>query len=348
MEKIMAVLTGERTYGERLCAYANYKRSLPFTAVSFNSGQAYENFAKRHKIGVLLTDGHVEKEHMGFREGRSSREELIIGLFDETDEESVFNYTEGPGIDAYTLIPKYQSAEKIMRSVMSCCNAMGVEMSAEDQRSSAHIVGVYSPDPGVQKAAYAMTLARALSSKRRTLFLSFEEFSGFAGITGESYGVSLSDGMLSLKQGRLDPERLGSLIHTYSGIDYIPPIQYADDMKGITGEDCAQLLRSVIRCGSYEVMVVDLPSAFSMAEDMMDICHEIYVPEKDDFMGRVKVEEFMRYLEFCKKLRLISKLNRFELCMHLPAFSGSSYMDTLFYGELGDKARAHAEHIICR
>ena len=141
MEKIMAVLTGERIYGERLCAYANHRRNMPFTAVSFDSGAAYRNFASKHKIGVLLTDGHLEKGCFGVRDSPpGQQEELIIGLFDETDDDSVFNYSEGPGLETYTLIPKYQSAEKIMRSVMSCCSAMGCPASFVSRRCCTSVV----------------------------------------------------------------------------------------------------------------------------------------------------------------------------------------------------------------
>ena len=31
---------------------------------------------------------------------------------------------------------------------------------------------------------------------------------------------------------------------------------------------------------------------------MMDICDEIFLPERSDLLGKAKVEEFMDYLEF--------------------------------------------------
>ena len=342
----MAVLTGERAYGERLCAYANYKRNMPFTAVSFDSAAAYEKFARKHRIGVLLTDGHVEKRQSGFCESGPLGEGMIIGLFDERDEESIFNHTEGPGIDTYTLIPKYQSAEKIMRSVMSCCSAMGVELGRELPKEKPYVAGVYSPDPGAPKSAYALTLSKVLSLKKKTLFISFEEFSGFSQVTGDSYGVSLSDGFLSLKQGRLDAERICSLVHIYSGIEYIPPVQFADDMKDVSGGDCAALMAEIIKNGSYGAIVIDLPKIFHMAEEMMDICDEIFLPERSDLLGKAKVEEFMDYLEFSKKLRLKNRMTRFELEASLSGTgAAASYLDRLLYGEFGDRARAHAEHI---
>ncbi len=347
MEKIMAVLTGERIYGERLCAYANHRRNMPFTAVSFDSGAAYRNFASKHKIGVLLTDGHLEKGCFGVRDSPpGQQEELIIGLFDETDDDSVFNYSEGPGLETYTLIPKYQSAEKIMRSVMSCCSAMGVELGRELPKEKPYVAGVYSPDPGAPKSAYALTLSKVLSLKKKTLFISFEEFSGFSQVTGDSYGVSLSDGFLSLKQGRLDAERICSLVHIYSGIEYIPPVQFADDMKDVSGGDCAALMAEIIKNGSYGAIVIDLPKIFHMAEEMMDICDEIFLPERSDLLGKAKVEEFMDYLEFSKKLRLKNRMTRFELEASLSGTgAAASYLDRLLYGEFGDRARAHAEHI---
>ena len=345
MDKIMAVLTGERAYGERLCAYANYKRGMPFTAVSFDSGHAYENFASKHRIGVLLTDGHVEKKYSGFREKLQDREDMIIGLLDETDEDSIFNYSEAPAFDTYALIPKYQSAEKIMRSVMSCCSSLGVHICRETAGSGCYVAGVYSPSGRSLKAAYSMALAKALGSMKRTLFISFEEFSGFSRITGECYGGGLSDAMLAHKKGCLDSERIGSLIYTYCGIEYIPPIQYAEDMKGISGEELAQMIGDILEHGSYEAIVLDLPDSFNMAEDMMDICDEIFMPENDDQVSAARTDEFLDYLAACKKLRLRSKLCRFKMRPYMDRMLSASYVEDLIFGELGDLAREHVRHL---
>ena len=345
MEQIMAVLTGERAYGERLCAYANYKRNMPFTAVSFDSAAAYEKFARKHRIGVLLTDGHVEKRQSGFCESGPLGEGMIIGLFDERDEESIFNHTEGPGIDTYTLIPKYQSAEKIMRSVMSCCSTIGCHINRKNQLRSSHIAGVYSPGGRSPGRAFGLTLAKVYATKKRTLYLSFAEFSGFEKLTGETYGPGLSDAMLAYKQGSLDPEKISSLIYTYCGIEYIPPVQFAGDMKGITGDDCAVLISSIMSQSNYEAMVIDLPGSFNMAEDMMDLCDEVYVPENGDPISEARGDELEEYLDLCKKLKLKAKLHRVRLPETEPFRSMSSHIDELVYGELGDMVREYARKL---
>ena len=345
MEQIMAVLTGEKTYGERLCAYANFKRNMPFTAVSFDSITAYANFARKHKVGVLLTDGHIGKDCRYFREPDSPVEEMVIGLFDETDEESVFNYSEGPGIDTYTLIPKYQSAEKIMRSVMNCCSTIGCHLAGQREGRASNIAGIYAPDGRVEKTLYALIMAKVASLEKKTLFISFEEFSGVSRLSSENYTASLSDAMLAHKAGGLNGEKLYSMVYTYSGIDYIPPIQYAGDMKGMTGEDCQALLLSIMEQGLYEVLIVDLPLSFSLSEELMDICREVFIPELDDELSAAKTDEFMDYLEFSKKLKLRSKICRFKLPKLIPLKLTSSYIDTLLYSEMGDMARKHAEFI---
>ena len=345
MEKIMAVLTGERTYGERLCAYANYKRGMPFTAVSFDSGQAYENFARKHRIGVLLTDGHVEKKYLGFRERLQDREDMIIGLLDESDDESIFNYSEAPAFDTYALIPKYQSAEKIMRSVLNCCSSLGVQLCREGKDSGCYVAGIYSPSGRSLKGAYSMALAKALGSMKRTLLVSFEEFSGLSRITGETYGSGLADAMLAHKQGCLDGDRIASLIYTYCGVEYIPPVQYAGDMKGISGEELAQLVNDIMKHGSYEAIVLDLPDSFNAAEELMDLCDEIFMPENDDQVSAARTEEFLDYLDICKKLRLRAKLCRFKMRPYMDRMLSASYVEDLVFGELGDLAREHVRHL---
>ena len=343
MEQIMAVLTGEKTYGERLCAYANYKRNMPFTAVSFDSIAAYANFAKKHRVGVLLTDGHIGGDLHYFREPDAGGEEMVIGLFDESDEESIFNYAEGPGLDTYTLIPKYQSAEKIMRSVMNCCNTIGCHLAGTRDLRDCSLTGIYAPDRRVEKGIYGLILSKALGTGKKTLFISLEEFSGFSRFSGEQYSASLSDAILAFKSEGLSAEKLYSLVHTFCGIEYIPPVQYAGDMKGITGEDFAALLMAIIKLKAYEKLIIDLPSSFNLSEEVMDLCGRVFIPELEDELSRARTEEFLTYLEFSKKLKLKSRICRFTMPKILPLKPGAGNIDSLLYGEMGDMVRTHAE-----
>ena len=99
------------------------------------------------------------------------------------------------------------------------------------------------------------------------------------------------------------------------------------------------------RLPALVVLVIDLPGSFNMAEDMMDLCDEVYVPENGDPISEARGDELEEYLDLCKKLKLKAKLHRVRLPETEPFRSMSSHIDELVYGELGEMVREYARKL---
>ena len=56
MEKIMAVVTREKRFAERLCDYVNKKNDLVLTAVPFDNMRSCASFSESHPLELLLAD----------------------------------------------------------------------------------------------------------------------------------------------------------------------------------------------------------------------------------------------------------------------------------------------------
>ena len=67
--------------------------------------------------------------------------------------------------------------------------------------------------------------------------ISLEEHSALSRLTGTMYMGSLSDLIYYYRQGEYSPMRLGSMIYNWGGMDYVPPVVYAEDLAEIQGED---------------------------------------------------------------------------------------------------------------
>ena len=50
MEKIMAVITREKQFSERLCDYVNKKNDLVLTAIPFENMGACASFSENHRL----------------------------------------------------------------------------------------------------------------------------------------------------------------------------------------------------------------------------------------------------------------------------------------------------------
>ena len=332
MEKIMAVLTGERQYAERFCEYVNRKNNLILTAVPFSDPYECAAFSEKHRIEVLLADGEIISGGMDVKNGINAGR--IIGL----TEGSPFGAALAEENARYRYVSKYQSADGLMREVMDSCRDMEMVRVSEHLGRPVRIIGVYSPAGGWGKSAFSMTLCSMLSRSRKTLYLTLEEFSGLEGLTGENYSSCLSDAIYHMKQGSLNAQRICSMTYSYCGIEYIPPIRYAEDRNAVSGEDYVRLINTILKNSLYEVIVVEMGRFADEAADIMEICGKVYIPASERYAENIKVNDFLNYLNSAERNDLADKMIRVTLP---PAdYSGSlPYMEALIYGEMGDLVR---------
>ena len=348
MDKIMAILTKERQYAERLCGYINNRMQLVVTAVPFDNVEECRSFGRTHPIEVLLADRDL---YSGSRYGaadtgaeaiHATRKLILTGGWKESADMQRLEEDGGAFSDG-GMIFKYQSAEGILREVMENCGGMELRRTAEAVGRPVRIIGVYSPVGRSGCSSFAMTLAKVSNRRRHTLYLNCSEFSGMSRLTGEHYTTGISDAMYHLKQGQLSCEKIYSMIYRFSGIDYLPPVSYAEDHETLKGEDYVQLITTLLRNTDYEVIAVDMDSFSNAASEIMDICDVVYMPVLDDSMAMGKGEEFEEYLRIAGRERLLGKLVRIRTPYGGLQAGSASYMDSLAYGPMGDLVRELGE-----
>ena len=338
MEKILAILTEEEAYAKRLSAYTNLCGMTSLNAAAFGDAASLADFSEKHPLMVLLADAAQMEalRQLAEETGRFVGAERIIGLSESENREQA--QREEALLAADAVVCKYQSADAILRSVMEACRDMKIR-SALHELGTSRVIGVYSPVGRCGKTAFALTLSRFLSRKERVLYLNFEEFSGFSALTGTEYDVSLSDALYHLKQGSLNEQRIGSFIYHFSGIDYIPPIQFADDGQTGGTEGYAELISTILKQTEYETVVVDFASLAGEGIGLMELCSALYVPFLDDANSRRKIDELETYLTKAGKESVRKKLCRVCVPEQAATPFGDGYVDALLFGAVGDFVR---------
>lgn len=349
MERIIAVLTEQPAYAQRFCDYANRKRILPLTAVPFTEVGEYTAFCEKHPVRILLTDEGILRAACDGEQEHQLQAEQIIGLAEETPEQQ--GAKEGSSQDGRdsvlllcdTVIGKYQSADTILREIMICCENLGMHSWHILTEQKKQMIGIFSPIGRCRKTAFALVLCRILGRSNQPLYLNLEPFSGFSALTGENYSACLSDALYHLKKGSLDTAKLVSMIYTFSGIHYIPPMRFAEDMEELSGSGLAALASQILQESPYDVLVVDAAELTEASSSFLELCSQIYMPVLEDAVSRAKLEEFETYLDAAGKEALKSRLCK----LHLPETGliqyGASYLDDLLYSPLGDYTRALLE-----
>lgn len=344
MKKILAVLTTEKCYAQRLCDYCNRKKSLLLTAVPFDSIEDCALFAAKHDIAILLADS---KLMTGTADGVTRtvsdiRAARVIGLDEGISFARAFAEA---GATGPVSVNKYQPAESLIREVLAGCGGQDIYYDTESLSRPVRVIGVYSPVSRCGKSSFAITLGRLKARKQKTLYISFEEFSSLGLLSGERYEFGLSDVVYHMKRGSLTSQRLYSMIHNIGGLEYIPPMSSIDDSGAVSSDDYVKLINEILKNSLYEILVIDMDRYAQSAAEILEICDTIYMPVFDDAINRMKADSFTAYLRTSDRGEVADRVIRISP----PALDaeltqqGSAYLDGLLYGSMGDLIRELGE-----
>lgn len=335
MERIMAVVSSERKYADRLCNYVNRKGDLIYTAVAFEDMESCIGFGRNHRVEMILADREIIYGNGAFS-GRDLQSARTIVL----DDSSAYSASPGPHTENGTLVlRKYQPAEQLIRGIIERCPETEIRKKIPHAGKPARIIGVYSPAGANARNEFSIALSRHLNTLCRTLYLDLSEFSGFAALTGEPRENGLSDLLYCQKEGTLTAARINAVIRSFEGIDHIPPMRFADDRNAVCGEDYVKLLHTVFGCTPYEAAVVNMQNFAGEVSEIMDVCETVYVPYHRDTISEMQIAEFDEYLLTLERQPASSGIVRVPLPSVSHPIPMGTYIDSLMYGPVGDLVR---------
>ena len=153
------------------------------------------------------------------------------------------------------------------------------------------------------------------------------------------YTGGLSDLLYYYIQREYSPVRLGSVTYNWGGLDYIPPVTYAEDKTGIHQEVFAGLIQKIASDGAYEDLILDVGMFCGGAEELLGICDVVYVPVKDDVVSTAKLEEWKDYLKRSGRSAIWEKLRFLHLPEPVHSLTRENYLEQLLWSDLGDFVR---------
>ncbi len=325
MEKIMAVYDLDPDYAQRFADVVNQKEKTPFTVVPFTSLELLKEYAKKHKIELLLISASAPREMV---------EGIEAGSVVTLSEGELSTQTEG-----YPSVYKYQSADSVIREVMTrYCDQPSEEMFVVLGRR-AKVMGVYSPIGRCLKTSLALMLGQQLAREGKTIYVGFEEFSGITRLLSGEGKSDLSDVLYFLRQGNLNVVRLRSMVYTWKDMDYIVPVRYPEDMEQMSGDEAGQLLDVLASECGYSYVIVDAGRPGRNLLPVLERCDVIYMPVREDEISAARLEEFEEYLEKTGDEELRGKIRQLKLPYPGNLGRGNDYMDKLCWSELGDYVR---------
>jgi len=324
-KRVMAVYDTDPLYTERFAEFVSQKEQVSFTVMAFTDLEQLKAYGEDHKIELLLISSSISREEI-----EKTGAAFVVML---ADGEAV------PPEGQYPGVYKYQAADSLMREVMKYyCDDPGDPGYAMVSKAG-RIIGVYSPVNRCLKTSFALAMGQLLARDLKVLYLNLEDCSGFRRLIGEEYRGGLSDLLYYYSQEGFRWVRLGSVVYTWGELDYVPPVQYPEDLCQVTGQMMAELVSHIARESAYESIILDLGQFGKRAAEVLEVCDVVYMPVKDDCVSAAKIEEFEEYLVSSGRGFLKDRIQKIKPPYHCSFNRRENYLEQLLWGELGDYTR---------
>ena len=224
----------------------------------------------------------------------------------------------------YVNLNKYQSANVLFQQIL-------LEYAKEKEEAiprfygnqRAKLVGVYTPVSGCYQTGFSLALARVLGKKGRTLYINFEQYSGFSKLFQRGYLKDLSDLVYFFTYSK-DKFLywLEGVVERFGNMEYIPPVITAASLAEVSADVWCNLLEFLCNEAGYDYIVLDLSDSVQGIFQVLDMCHIIYSVTKDDPVSSAKLSQFREILK-CRQYETLQekiqylKLPRFGLKEHV-------------------------------
>lgn len=326
-QRVFAICDAEEAYAARLMEYMIEKVRLPYAFHLFTEAEELQKFLQREKVEILLIAENALK---------LLREEYV-----RRQVEQMFVLREGEGTERSdtACISKLQSPQAILGMM---AESIG-ETSGWDPKETApgaevKLIGVYSPVKRCLQTTFALTLGQILAREHRTLYLNFENYSGFGQMLRRDFSLDMMDLMYYF---RCDRERLAirlpAVIQDINGLDYIPPTQSVMGMREADGKQWLELCEYVAAIREYEYVILDLDDAVDGLFDLLRHCSRIYTITKEDSFAVAKLNQYEQILKFNEMDEIADRTVKckFPVFKEIPRD-----LDALTYGELAGYVKA--------
>lgn len=255
----------DQGYSDNLSIYLMTSNNHNFSVKSFSNSTHLVHFLKKGKIDILLITPEMYNKI-----NYSNDNVVIILLVDELIE---------TGFKSLPLIYKYQQGNSIVQQIIThyTKNSTKELLNTRSNHKSASLIGVYSPCGGCGKTTISYMMGKCLAQQnKKTLLISLEEFASHGdnmSITSDKSSISDLFYYIKKKVDNL-AMKLESIIETDpSGLTYIPPPNYYEDMKALDIKEWQSFLQYLINHSWYEYIIIDFTSEFSERNNfLLSIC----------------------------------------------------------------------------
>ena len=319
--KYLVIYDSDLVYAKRLQQFLCERESNYFEILSFSEKEELET--------ECYKTGNIKPEILLVAESCFYEDILKIGaghIF-------ILNETGLKKYPQFTNFSKYQAANVLFQQIL-------LEYADKEQdfiprfygNKRAKIIGVYTPITRCLQTGFSFALAQSLGKRNRTLYMNFEQYSGFSKLFQKGYLKDLSDLVYYFSYSR-DKFLywLEGVVEHFGHIDYVPPVLTATSLSEVKGNVWFDMFELLSKDGGYDYIVLDLNENVQGIFQILDLCHIVYTITRNDRISNAKLCQFKEVLEERRFESVKKKIKYLEL----PQFMmGETGFEEMCHGDL--------------
>ena len=316
MEQGMLILCDpEEDYAQRMSDFMRRDKFFPWRVKVYTHVSQLHECAKLHTRDMLvISESAYQEDVLKLGAGKT----VILNETGIVKEQKLNN------------VNKYQEAEAVIQQLKELGGVCDLRL---EEGMGARLIGLYSPIRRSLQTSFGLCLGKLLSQRGRTLYLSFETYSGVEGLFC-SDGVDLSSLLYLLTEEEKFAAGAKRQIRREENFEYVSTMVNPQNLLMVGAEEWKRLLFQLQKSFGYEYIILDLSENVQGLFDILRMCVRVYSMAKDDPIAKRKMDQYEQLLSLMEygDVREKTSICRLPLFRNIPtSISGTAKGDLADY-----------------
>lgn len=314
---VCVIYDSDENYAKRLMSIINDDNDIPYNAQVFTKENELDRYLQEKKADMLM----ICEEAYEYKTSRTGEKTVVL-----CEEEDYADEINARKEEELVGICKYQPSYQILQSVMK------YEKKGKRQKEKGlKVIGVYGFN-NTNRIVLSLAIARILSERTHTLFVSFESFACFSNILKGEEEQNLSDALYTFRQNHKQFHKsIINAVSHYDRLDYIPEAGCAEDIDDLNPEELGTFVQGIGRELGYSYVVINIGDGLRMPWSVLECCDETYITGSQDYIEDNRFKNFERYLIERGMGNTMDAFKKINVCVEPEALDNNLWSRMPFY-----------------
>lgn len=312
------IYDSESRYAEKLGGYLNMSEQFPFTTKVSTTEKELVDISERNPPKLLLL--------------AESRIEIIKRI--DCKDVIILSDTKSGEYEGKKYIGRYQSGDKIIKDILGFIADSQTIGSIAKRKTSMKVISLFSPVKRSLSTTMGLAMGQILSKRSKTLYISFECFSGLNKMLDCEFPRNIGDLLYFMNSHETGfDSAIASIVEKKEGLDILAAFDNQMDLINVTSNVWIELLERIEKETDYEYVFLDLSEAVQGLFEILNMSDKVITAVDNDEVALFKLKQYEECLKIAGYEDVMAKTKKCNV-PHQHRRNGE--ICYLGFGELGD------------